>query len=108
YRLGVVRRRHHGERTFKPDANRCSGRNRQETVGSHDSRRFARIEDGNQIYRGSLSGGGPSEGSSGSCASGPAWGVRILNGAFRCIGEGVARLPKAATIASTSTPAAMK
>ena len=69
---------------------------------------FARIEDGNQIYRGSLSGGGPSEGSSGSCASGPAWGVRILNGAFRCIGECVARLPKPATIASTSTAAAMK
>ena len=72
YRLGVVWRRHHVERPFEPDANRCPGGNRKETAGSHASGWFARIEEGNQIYRGSLSGGGPSRGSSGSCASGPA------------------------------------
>ncbi len=59
-------------RVFEPKANRCPRADRKETVGSHDSRWFARIEDGNPTYPGSLSCGGPSKGSSGSCASGPA------------------------------------
>ena len=52
--------------------------------------------------------GDPSKGSSGSCASGPASGVRISKGASRCIGGCVIKLAKPATSASRRTAAAIK